>query len=97
MTYALIAYAFANILDIVSTNRVLERGGVELNPVMRWAMKVFGEYWYVFKLAVAAIPPIMLVYSGVAWAKEGIWVCAAVYGIVAANNFRIARKLQERH
>jgi len=95
MTYALIAYLIANILDIVSTNLVLKRGGVELNPVMRWAMKEFGDEWYVFKLLIAIAPPTILLLSGVTWAEEGIWVCAAVYAIVAASNFRTARKLRD--
>jgi hypothetical protein len=36
--------------DVTSTNKVLNAGGSELNPIPRWFQKQFGKFWWVFKL-----------------------------------------------
>jgi len=94
MELALFAYVVANLADIISTNRVLDRGGVELNPVMRWAMKQFGRLWFIPKLALAGVAAAGCIYMGWVWA---VWVGAAIYAIVAANNFRVAQKIHQPH
>jgi len=89
---AIIAYVIANLLDVISTNKVLKNGGKELNPVMRWAMDKFGKAWVIPKFLLAGIALGLFLYFGVLWL---VWVAAAVYGAVAVNNFRIAKKLED--
>lgn len=92
MTDAIIAYAVANLADILSTNYLLRRGGRELNPVMRWAMDKFGKAWVIPKLALAGAGLWLFVSVNAEWA---IWAGAALVGVVAVNNFRLGKGLDE--
>lgn len=88
MTPALIAYALAQLADVLTTLRALRQGGVEANPVVRWLMDALGHGWIVVKLALA---------GGIAaWAWQAgevgaIWIVAAVTGLIALNNLRVVR------
>jgi predicted exporter len=93
LTEAIIAYVIANILDVVSTNRGMQKGARELNPVMRWAMDKFGKAWVVPKFALAGAALGIFLHLNLVWV---VWVGAALYGGVALNNFRIGRKLKDK-
>ncbi len=41
-----------NILDAVFTRMILDFGGIELNPVVAWAIATFGDHFIIWKLAV---------------------------------------------
>ena len=87
MTAALIAYALAQIADIVTTLRALRRGGVEANPLLRWIMEsVGGSGWIVFKLVLTGCAAWAFWASGAAW---GLWLVAAATGAVAVWNARV--------
>jgi hypothetical protein len=71
------------IADIYLTERILAKGGTELNPLMRWCMDKLGDNWMmpkvIFTLCVLAVlftmpSPIPLVV-----------VCAIQGGIVLWN------------
>lgn len=51
LVVSLVALAALSAGDVLSTNRVLSRGGVELNPVVRGIMRIFGSEWFVYKIA----------------------------------------------
>lgn len=92
MTEAVIAYVIANLLDIASTNLVLKRGGRELNPILRWAMEALEGGWPLVKIGFAGAALALLTASfDEVWP---IWAGAAVYGLVAINNFRVARRMK---
>jgi len=93
LTEAIIAYVLTNILDVVSTNKVLKHGGRELNPVMRWVMDKFGKAWAIPKFALAGAALGILLHFNFIWV---VWVVAALYGGVALHNFRIANKLKDK-
>jgi hypothetical protein len=97
MTEAIFAYILANLMDIISTNKVLKKGGVELNPVMRWAMEKFGNLWPIPKLAMAGVALGLFYVAGPLLPFVSFtaltWIGAAVFALVAANNFRVARKI----
>lgn len=83
MAYVLLV--ILQVLDVHSTNKVLAQGGVELNPVMRFLMKVLGEAWWAGKVVMVAIG------AGLAFTHDLhllIWVLDAVYIVVVANNYR---------
>ena len=88
MTPALIAYALAQIADVLTTLRALRRGGIEANPVIRWLMDRLGHGWIVVKLALAGGIAAWAWQAGAAWA---VWLVAAVTGLVALNNWRVTR------
>ena len=92
MTEAIIAYVLANILDVVSTKKVLKNGGEELNPILRSAMDKGGNKWVALKFMLAGIALGIFLYFNLIWA---VWVGAAVFAVVAVNNFRIAKKLKD--
>jgi len=47
------------VADIYLTNRILAKGGTELNPLMRWCMDRLGDSWMmpkvIFTLGVLAV------------------------------------------
>ena len=93
MTEAIIAYVLANILDVVSTKKVLKNGGEELNPILRSAMDKGGNKWVALKFMLAGIALGMFLYFELIWL---VWAGAAFYGLIAVNNFRIAKNLKDK-
>ena len=83
-----LALLAAQIADVVTTNRVLAKGGRELNPVMRWIMDKTGDQWAVVKVVLALIVAVVLWASGMAWA---IWIITALTWAVALLNWRTLR------
>lgn len=81
------------LLDVMSTNRVLARGGREANPLVWWTMQRMGRAWWMPKFAVTSVP------SGfaVAYANPRIDVAlagiAVAYLFVVVNNCVVAGQL----
>ncbi len=94
LTLALVSLLMAlQVLDVVSTNRVLRFGGREFNPIVAWIIRRTGRAWWLPKLAVAAVPSGMaIVYANphVDVALAGI---AAAYVLVVSHNFHTAWQL----
>lgn len=88
MTEAIIAYVVVNVLDVVSTNYLLKRGGRELNPVMRWAMGKFGKAWVIPKMGLAGAALAIFLHFDLLYM---VWAGAGAVVLVAANNFRLAK------
>lgn len=94
MTYAVfVFYALAQAADVYTTQRAMKAGGVESNPAIRWAMDKFGSGWIVVKIALSAIAAALFFNANAIW---GIWIIGAVVAAVAANNLRIALKMESR-
>ncbi len=56
LTSAMLAsFALVQLADIATTRVILQRGGVEANPLMAWAQGSLGSAWMAPKLALAAI------------------------------------------
>jgi hypothetical protein len=45
-----ITFVLLNIIDVVLTNKILSRGGVECNPAMQWFMSKVGDKWGYYKM-----------------------------------------------
>ncbi|MFG6661155.1 DUF5658 family protein [Sulfitobacter sp. 915] len=84
----IIAMFLVQIADVWTTNQILSRGGVELNPFIRWVMEKTGDQWSFIKVALALAVAAGLWVSGEAWA---IWIITGITGIVALNNWRVLR------
>ena len=76
-------------LDVISTERMLARGGHEANPIVAWFMHVLGDAWPVCKLPEIILiivlwkrvpGPIALVFLGAA---------VAAYSFVVWYNYQI--------
>lgn len=84
MTLALlIALAVLQALDGFTTRRILDQGGRELNPVMRWAFARVG-FWPAMAIKTALVPA--LAWVGGPYAAMAL---LAIYVVVVANNVRI--------
>lgn len=83
-----LALLAAQIADVATTNRILARGGRELNPVMCWIMDKTGDQWAVVKVVLALIVAVVLWASGMAWA---IWIITALTWAVVLLNWRTLR------
>lgn len=88
MTYALIAYALAQLADVVTTLRFLQRGGREANPVIAWLMDRLGRGWIVAKLAMGGGAAWLAHDAGMVWL---IWALAGLVALIAARNETVAR------
>ncbi len=76
-------------LDVISTERMLARGGHEANPIVAWFMHVLGDAWPVCKL-----PEIILII--VVWKRAPrpiafvfLGAVVAAYSFVVWYNFQI--------
>ena len=49
-----------NILDAFFTMMILDNGGREINPIIRSAIQLFGDGFWVWKFAIVSIPLIVL-------------------------------------
>lgn len=89
MIYALIAFALAQLADIVSTTKALQSGGTrEANPAVRWIMERFGRGWIVLKVVVSGGGAFLLWNAGF---EFGIWAMAAITVWVAYRNMRFVK------
>lgn len=78
----LAAFGALQIADVVTTNRVLQNGGWEGNPLWNWAMSLFGSYWPIPKLILMAV---CLAFMG-RWKPRYVAPFVALMGVVVANN-----------
>lgn len=83
--FALLIWIVAmNVLDAVFTRMILDRGGTELNPVADWAIRVFGDYFVLWKLGVISFSLLLLcLHCHFRMAKSIIFLAVILYsGVV---------------
>lgn len=59
LIWALTLFAL-NIVDAAMTHVIVDRGGYEVNPFMRWLMKNWGNHFISWKLAVISVAIILV-------------------------------------
>lgn len=79
---------FLNALDVLTTVRILQAGGVEKNPIVAFIMRRTGNWWIVIKAAVAVAVVAYLVAFQFALIAA---LVALLYLYVLANNIRVMR------
>lgn len=84
-------FAALQIADVVLTLRILARGGIELNPVMRWVFRRVGP---VVGLATIKLALLVIVFVALPWLPVWLLVllCAG-YAFVVGHNWIQARQL----
>lgn len=86
---ALLVFALAQIADVITTIRALQRGGREINPLIAWLMQRLGKYgWVGVKLAGSAGGAALCLQTFPVWV---LWPLAALLALVAWHNARIMR------
>lgn len=80
-----VAFALAQIADIITTRKVLAQGGRELNPVIAFFMDKFGKNWWVAKMLIGIAAAAYLSWAGYLW---GVAVLSGLTALVALNNWR---------
>lgn len=88
--YLLVALGVLQIADWYTTISILERGGRELNPVMRKAMEIFGEE------PALAIKGIIVMLCGFCLITHVFWLALLViiYVLVVAWNTKELIKMR---
>ncbi len=81
-TILLAAFAALQIADVITTKRVLDKGGWEGNPLEVLSMSLLGGYWPIPKLALMAA----CVACMVRWKPRYVAPFVALMGLVVANN-----------
>lgn len=87
----LILIAGLNVLDALFTIIILESGGLEVNPLVRWAIDTYGDRAWELKIALVSCGAIMLcLHSRFRMAKVYIIVAAVLYsGVVVYYSERL--------
>ncbi|MFG6535809.1 hypothetical protein [Sulfitobacter sp. CS16] len=88
LNLALMFYLLGNVVDVITTNRVLDAGGRELTPFIAKVMDVFGNKWGAVKLALALA-------AGLALHDHGyeliLWLLGCVFWAAAIHNHRAGK------
>ncbi len=88
-----ISFIFLNILDVMTTNKVLELGGFEANPLVRLLMRF--HLFVPLKIVVTAYVAVIIVFSNSPDSLYlALFVCAFYALLVANNLFQIRRGLK---
>lgn len=82
---AWIAFAVAQLADVLTTRRLLEQGGHERNPVVAFIMGRMGGAWWLAKIGLAWAAAGLMHWAGY---PLGILALGVLTGAVAANNYR---------
>lgn len=89
---ALILFAALNVADWWTTKRILDAGGFEANPAMRWVL----EKWGFAGLAIVKAGIAAVVIGAVLWWPD-LWPALAIlcpaYVWVVWNNARVMRRM----
>ena len=91
-----ILFIILNIIDVILTNKILLKGGLELNPIIKWLMSKVGDRWGYYKIFFITI----LCLSGVYYihsdfSKLTIIILIIInigYSYIIWNNWKESRK-----
>ncbi len=83
LLFVLIFLVGLNILDSFFTMMILDLGGEEANPLVRSAIQVYGDYFWIWKFALVSAGVFLLCLgSRVKYVKEIIVALAGLYFVV---------------
>lgn len=78
------------ILDVISTNLVLDAGGVELNPIIALWMKHLNQWWHLPKLLIHLVAAILVYYLlYTRFTATVALLVVAIYGVIVHHNFSL--------
>ena len=90
MIALLFLFAFLQVADVVTTTKILNNGGKELNPIMNWLFIKFGMH------NVLVIKAIVCICIGIMFYVHMpvilIPVCLVYVGVVGWNSYQIFKR-----
>jgi len=60
LLFLIVLIAGLNILDALFTMMILEDGGLEMNPLVRNAIQIYGDRFWIWKFVMVSVPLILL-------------------------------------
>lgn len=85
-----IVFLLMQLADIWTTVRVLDAGGKELNPVIRYLMRKLGDGWMLVKVLLAFAAALIVQHE---IGNIGVYAISALYfGVVVYNHFQLRRR-----
>jgi hypothetical protein len=79
----LVLFGFLQVVDVLTTDRVLARGGWEGNPLQELAQTHLGSMWWVPKLVLM----LACVFVMARWKPRYVMPLVALMTVVVSNNF----------
>jgi Domain of unknown function (DUF5658) len=89
VTLLAIAAIGLEVFDVLSTYRMLARGGQEANPIVAWFMQVLGDAWPLCKLPEIAVIVILWAFAPRLIALICLGLMVAGYSFVVWHNYQI--------
>lgn len=91
----LVAFFVLNAIDMILTDRILDRGGKEGNPALAKIMAWAGGRWRLIKMGLATAATVVLWWVGfVFWAKVSLAILLAAWVYVVWHNARVLRGMK---
>jgi len=82
------------ILDVVSTNLVLEAGGVEMNPIVAFWMEYLDQWWHLPKLMIHLFAAYLVYYLLSSRFTVAVALLVVfLYGVIVHHNFSLISSL----
>lgn len=79
------------ILDVISTNLVLQAGGIETNPIVVWTMERLDEWWHVPKMVIHLVAGLLVYHLlSTRFTAALAFLLVFMYGVVVHHNFSLA-------
>jgi hypothetical protein len=92
--FCLLLIAGLNILDAFFTISILESGGLEVNPLVRWAIDSFGDGAWSLKFAVVSCGAVLLcLHSHFPITRMTIALCVVLYSGVVIYQLMLLRHI----
>jgi hypothetical protein len=83
LLFLIVLIAGLNILDALFTMIILADGGVEMNPIVRNAIQIYGDKFWIWKFVMVSVPLILLcLHNKFRLAIPAMVGISAVYAIV---------------
>ncbi len=78
------------VLDVVSTNLVLEAGGVELNPIVSLWMEHLDQWWHLPKLLIHLLAAFLIYHLlNTRFTATVALLVVFIYGVIVHHNFSL--------
>lgn len=84
------------IFDIISTDKALNLGAIETNPVVKIFMNVFGKYWWIPKV-ILLLPLFIISFIEPSYLIMALLIGINLfYTIIVYNNLKVISQLKKR-
>lgn len=96
----LLSYLYLNILDMRLTNRILNDGGYEMNPIIRLFQARNKQYWHISKFILIIVSCIFIIITSAINILFGLFiaiVCNIIYLLIVMHNFYQIKTMEKEY